>query len=88
MLIMSRTRAEALSLTPLGRLIASAVVGCPPVEMGIGPALAIPKLLEFTGIKKEQVDVWEINEAAASQAIYCIQELGLEKELMEGVGGG
>ena len=84
MLIMSRARAEALGLTPLGRFIASAVLGCPPDEMGIGPALAIPKLLEFTGVQREQVDVWEINEAFASQAIYCIRELGLEKELEEG----
>ena len=87
-LVMSRVRAEALGLTPLGRFIASAVVGCPPDEMGIGPALAVPKLLEYTGIQREQVDVWEINEAFASQAIYCIRELGLEEELEEGEGRG
>ncbi|KAF8456553.1 Thiolase, N-terminal domain-containing protein [Terfezia claveryi] len=71
MLIMSRARVEALDLKPLCRFVASAVVGCAPDEIGIGPALAIPKLLEYLGIQREQVDVWEVNEAFASQAIYC-----------------
>lgn len=55
--------------------------------MGIGPALAIPKLLEYTGNQRQQVGVWEVNEAFASQAIYCIRELVLEKELEKGKGG-
>ncbi|KAI5803275.1 3-ketoacyl-CoA thiolase [Peziza echinospora] len=80
-LLMSRSLAESLNLRPLGRFISSSVVGCPPDEMGIGPMLAIPKLLKQTGLSKEEVDVWEINEAFASQAVYCVRELGLEDML-------
>ncbi|KAF4994476.1 hypothetical protein FDECE_13109 [Fusarium decemcellulare] len=53
-------------------------VGCDPDEMGIGPAIAIPKLLSQVGLKTEDVSRWEINEAFASQALYCVRELGLE----------
>lgn len=68
----------------IGRWAGSQVVGCKPDEMGIGPALAIPKLLEMTGLKTSDINIWEINEAFASQALYSIRTLGLEKELEQG----
>ncbi|RAL58775.1 hypothetical protein DID88_009189 [Monilinia fructigena] len=66
-----------LSSSIIGKWAGTAVAGCRPDEMGIGPALAIPKLMGQAGIQKEEVNVWEINEAFASQAIYCVRELGL-----------
>lgn len=85
-LMMRRSTATELGLTSsiIGKWAGSQVVGCAPDEMGIGPALAIPKLLEYTGLSKEDVDIWEINEAFASQAIYSIRTLGLEKALADG----
>lgn len=85
-LLLRRSTATALGLSGsiIGKWVHSTVVGCAPDEMGIGPAIAIPKLLEATGIKKEEINVWEINEAFASQAIYCVRELGLEGELEAG----
>ncbi|RMD41688.1 hypothetical protein DV735_g3428, partial [Chaetothyriales sp. CBS 134920] len=61
--------------------VATQTVGCKPDEMGVGPAVAIPKLLDFTGLSTDDVKVWEINEAFASQALYCIRKLGLENRL-------
>ncbi|VBB79807.1 Putative 3-ketoacyl-CoA thiolase [Podospora comata] len=85
-LLMRRSTATELGLTGqiMGKFVASAVAGCKPDEMGIGPAIAIPKLLNQLGLKSEDVDRWEINEAFASQALYCVRELGLEKELAAG----
>lgn len=82
-LMMRRSTATALGLEReiIGKWAGSQVVGCQPDEMGVGPALAIPKLLEYTGIKTEDVNVWEINEAFASQALYCIRKLGLENKM-------
>lgn len=79
-LMMRRSAAAQLGLTEhiIGKWAGTQVVGCAPDEMGIGPALAIPKLLDYVGVGKEEVDVWEINEAFASQALYCIRKLGLE----------
>jgi acetyl-CoA acyltransferase 1 len=79
-LMMRRSTAIELGLknSIIGKWVASAVTGCRPDEMGIGPALAIPKLLEYTGVEKNMVRIWEINEAFASQAIYCVKKLGLE----------
>jgi acetyl-CoA acyltransferase 1 len=62
----------------LGKFVGAVVVGCAPDEMGVGPALAIPKLLAASGLETRDVDRWEINEAFASQALYCLRELGLE----------
>ncbi|KAA8576525.1 hypothetical protein MFRU_009g03540 [Monilinia fructicola] len=78
-LLMRRSTATSLGLSSsiIGKWAGTAVAGCRPDEMGIGPALAIPKLMEQAGIQKEEVNVWEINEAFASQAIYCLRELGL-----------
>lgn len=85
-LLMRRSTATELGLTSsiIGKWAGSQVAGCKPDEMGIGPALAIPKLLEMTGLTKEDIGIWEINEAFASQALYTLRELGLEKALAEG----
>jgi acetyl-CoA acyltransferase 1 len=85
-LLMRRSTATELGLSSsiIGKWAGTAVVGCRPDEMGIGPALAIPKLLELHGLSNSDVGLWEINEAFASQAIYTLRELGLEKELEEG----
>lgn len=85
-LLMRRSTATELGLTSsiIGKFVGAATVGCSPDEMGIGPALAIPKLLNQVGIEATDVDRWEINEAFASQAIYCVRELGLQKALEEG----
>lgn len=84
-LLMRRSTATELGLTGsiIGKWVATQVAGCKPDEMGIGPAIAIPKLLEQTGLKTEDVNVWEINEAFASQALYSVRKLGLEKALEE-----
>ncbi|KAF7877592.1 hypothetical protein EAF04_001267 [Stromatinia cepivora] len=78
-LMMRRSTATSLGLSSsiIGKWAGTAIAGCRPDEMGIGPALAIPKLMEQAGIQTEEVNVWEINEAFASQAIYCVRELGL-----------
>lgn len=85
-LLMSRSTATELGLTSniIGKFVAATVVGCAPDEMGIGPALAIPKLLGQLDIEAKDVDRWEINEAFASQAIHCVRELGLEKDWEQG----
>lgn len=81
-LMMSRSTAVELGLGHriMGRFVAATVAGCKPDEMGVGPAVAIPRLLAQLGLEKGDVQRWEINEAFASQAIYCVRELGLEKE--------
>jgi acetyl-CoA acyltransferase 1 len=88
-LLMRRSTATSLGLTSsiIGKWAGTQVVGCKPDEMGIGPALAIPKLLEYTGVKKEEVGIWEINEAFASQAVYCVRELGIDAEKVNPKGG-
>lgn len=82
-LMMRRSTATTLGLEKhiIGKWAGTQVVGCKPDEMGIGPALAIPKLLEYTGLDTSDVQVWEINEAFASQALYCIRTLGLENKM-------
>lgn len=84
-LLMRRSTAETLGLSNqiMGKWVGTQVVGCLPNEMGVGPAVAIPKLMDYTGLKQEEVGVWEINEAFASQALYCIRKLGLENALQE-----
>ncbi|KAI1809392.1 3-ketoacyl-CoA thiolase-like protein [Poronia punctata] len=85
-LLMSRSKAEELGLSGriMGKFVSAVSVGCKPDEMGIGPALAIPALLEKLGLGIGDVQRWEINEAFASQAVYCLRALGLEKEWSEG----
>ncbi|KAK3381932.1 Thiolase, N-terminal domain-containing protein [Podospora didyma] len=85
-LLMRRSTATALGLEGniLGKFVGAAVAGCKPDEMGVGPAIAIPKLLAQLGIQNSDVHRWEINEAFASQAIHCVRELGLEKDWEQG----
>jgi acetyl-CoA acyltransferase 1 len=85
-LLMSRSAAARLGLSDLilGKFVGAVVVGCAPDEMGVGPALAIPKLLAASGLETRDVDRWEINEAFASQALYCLRELGLEDAWAQG----
>lgn len=88
-LLIRRSTANELGLSSniLGKWVATQTVGCHPDEMGVGPAVAIPKLLAVTGVKAEEVDVWEINEAFASQALYCIRKLGIPEQKVNPKGG-
>merc|ERR1712070_124845 len=76
-LMMSRSKSEQLGLKPLGIFKYFAVSGVPPHIMGIGPAHAIPKVCEMSGYNISEIELFEINEAFASQALYCITKLGL-----------
>ncbi|EGD79080.1 Acaa1a protein [Salpingoeca rosetta] len=86
-LLASRRKARELGLQPRARIVASAVCGVPPDIMGIGPAVAIPKVLEKAGMRMDDIDVFEINEAFASQAVYCVEELGVPREKLNPRGG-
>ncbi|KDQ50409.1 hypothetical protein JAAARDRAFT_584417 [Jaapia argillacea MUCL 33604] len=77
-LLVRRSVARKLGLPILGKYVTSCVVGVPPKIMGVGPAYAIPKVLEKTGLSKDDVDFYEINEAFASQAIFSIDKIGLD----------
>ena len=81
LVLMSREKAKDLGLKPMARFVIEVVAGCGADEMGVGPSVAIPLLMKKTGMKLEDIDVFEINEAFASQAIYCVRKLGLEKRL-------
>ena len=85
--IMSREKAEALGLESLGVLRGYAVVGVDPAVMGIGPAVAIPKAAAQADIEISDIDLFEINEAFASQAIYCVRELGIDPDKVNVNGG-
>ena len=85
--LMERREAERLGLQPLGAFRGLAVAGCEPDEMGIGPVFAVPKLLARHGLKVEDIDLWELNEAFASQSIYCQQKLGIPDERLNVNGG-
>jgi len=85
--LMEAKQAERLGLQALGAFHGLAVAGCEPDEMGIGPVFAVPKLLQRFGLKIEDIDLWELNEAFASQAIYCQQTLGLPTERLNVDGG-
>lgn len=88
-LMMRRSTAAELGLTSqiIGKWVGMLVAGCAPDEMGIGPAVAIPRLLNYTGISTSDVGIWEINEAFASQALYCVRRLGLENATVNPNGG-
>jgi len=86
-LLARRSVAEKLRLPIMGKLISFAVAGVPPAVMGIGPAFAIPKALGKAGISVGDVDVWEINEAFASQAVYCMEKLGIDPTKVNPKGG-
>jgi acetyl-CoA acetyltransferase family protein len=86
-LLMSRERAEKLGVKPLMIFRGFAVAGCEPDEMGIGPVFAVPKLLKRHGLKVEDIDLWELNEAFAVQVIYCRDRLGIDPEKLNVNGG-
>jgi acetyl-CoA C-acetyltransferase len=85
--VMAADEAERRGLSPLGMLRGTAVAGCDPDEMGIGPVFAIPKLLEAHGLKVDDIDIWELNEALASQVLYCRDRLGIDPEKYNVSGG-
>jgi acetyl-CoA acetyltransferase family protein len=86
-LLTSADAAERLGLRPLARVIASAVAGVDPAYMGLGPIPATRKVLERTGLRIEDFDVIELNEAFAAQVIPCIRELGIPMEKLNPNGG-
>jgi acetyl-CoA C-acetyltransferase len=86
-IVMSDRAASRKGVTPLGIFRGFAVAGCEPAEMGIGPVFAVPKLLERTGTKMEDVDLWELNEAFAVQVIYCRDRLGIPDDRLNVNGG-
>ena len=77
-LLMSGERAEQLGVEPLGYFRGFVTAGCEPDEMGIGPVFAIPKLLKRAGLSKDDIDLWELNEAFASQCVYCRDALDID----------
>ncbi len=85
--IMSEDKVKALGLKPIAKFKSYTTVGCKPDEMGIGPKLAIPKLMKLAAMDLKDVGLFEINEAFASQALYCINELGIDKQNVNIHGG-
>ena len=85
--VMSREKAESLGAEILAVFRGFTVVGVEPDEMGVGPAFAIPRLMELTGRSLDEIDLFEINEAFASQAVYCVRELGIDPERVNVNGG-
>ena len=86
-LVMSEERARQLDLEPLAVFRGFTVAGCEPDEMGIGPVFAVPKLLEKAGLRISDVDLWELNEAFASQCVYCRDRLEIDPEIYNVDGG-
>lgn len=86
-LLMSERRAQQLGLAPLAYFRGFAVAGCEPDEMGIGPVFAIPKLLKYKGLKLSDIDLVELNEAFASQCLYCRDALGIDNDIYNVHGG-
>ncbi|OCT48079.1 3-ketoacyl-CoA thiolase, peroxisomal [Cladophialophora carrionii] len=86
-LLMKRSKALELGQPILAKFVGATVAGVPPRIMGIGPTAAIPKLLSKYSLNKDDIDIWEINEAFASMAVYCLNTLGLEHEKMNPRGG-
>lgn len=86
-LLMSAERAAQLGLEPMGIFRGFTVAGCEPDEMGIGPVFAIPRLLKNAGLSQDDIDLWELNEAFASQCLYCRDKLGLDNEIYNVLGG-
>jgi acetyl-CoA C-acetyltransferase len=85
--LMSTKLAEKRGLQPLGIFRGFAVAGCEPDEMGIGPVFAVPKLLSRQGLDIDDIDLWELNEAFASQVLYCRDRLGIPQERLNVDGG-
>ncbi len=85
--LMDEALAQKKGLQPLGRFLGFAVAGCEPDEMGIGPVFAIPKVLSRLGLKMDDIDLWELNEAFAVQVIYCRDKLGIPGDRLNVNGG-
>lgn len=85
--LMSREEAERRGVAPLGAYRGMAVAGCKPEEMGIGPVYAVPKLLKQAGLSVDDIGIWELNEAFASQVLYCRDELGIPNDRLNVSGG-
>ena len=85
--LMDSAEAERQGLEPMGAFKGFAVAGCEPDEMGIGPVFAVPRLLERHGLSIDDIDLWELNEAFASQALYCRDRLGIDPEKYNVNGG-
>src|SRR5687767_4132105 len=85
--LMSRERAQALGIKPKLIFRGYAVAGCEPDEMGIGPVFAVPKLLKRHGLTVKDIDLWELNEAFASQVLYCRDRIGIDPEKLNVNGG-
>jgi acetyl-CoA C-acetyltransferase len=85
--VMEEKEAERRGLKPLGRFVSWAVAGCEPDEMGIGPVFAVPKLLKRQGLTVDDIDLWELNEAFASQCLYSRDRLGIDPEKYNVNGG-
>jgi len=85
--LMSKEKAKELGLKPMATFRFHAVEGCEPEYMGVGPSVAIPKVLKIAGMSLDQMDLIELNEAFAAQAIYCIKELGINEEITNVNGG-
>lgn len=86
-LLARRSVAKKLGLPVLGKFVTMATVGVPPRVMGIGPAYAIPRVLELTGLSKDDVDIYEVNEAFASQALMSVKHVGLDEKKVNPLGG-
>ena len=86
-LLMSSDRAKQLGIEPLAIYRGTAVAGCGPEEMGIGPVFAVPKLLKRHGLTLDDIDIVELNEAFASQLLYCQRELGIDNDKLNPMGG-
>ncbi len=87
LVLMEEAEAERRGLEPLGAFKGFAVAGCNPDEMGIGPVFAVPRLLQRQGLKVSDIDLWELNEAFASQCLYCRDTLGIDPEKYNVNGG-
>ena len=85
--LMESAEAAARGITPLGAFRGFAAAGCEPDEMGIGPVFAVPRLLKRYGLTVDDIDLWELNEAFASQALYCRDKLGIDPEKFNVNGG-
>jgi acetyl-CoA acetyltransferase family protein len=86
-LLMSAERAAQLRLEPMGIFRGLTVAGCEPDEMGIGPVFSVPRLLKNAGLSMNDIDLWELNEAFASQCVYCRDELEIDNEIYNVNGG-
>jgi len=85
--VMNESVAEKKGLKPLGRFLGFAVAGCEPDEMGIGPVFSVPKVLKRLGLKVDDIDLWELNEAFAVQVLYCADKLGIPMDKLNVNGG-